>query len=115
MLVELQKRLEDLQTEMVELRRDFHMHPEVSHEEKRTPEKVAAYLSELGIDVKTNVGGKGVVGYLTGGRPGKTIALRADFDALPMQDEKEVSYKSKVEGVTHACGHDVHTAALSPQ
>jgi amidohydrolase len=97
---------------MVEIRRDLHMNPELSFQEKRTPEFIANYLRDLGLDVKTKVGGNGVVGYLKGGKPGKTIALRADFDALPIEDEKDVPYKSTVPGVMHACGHDIHTAAL---
>lgn len=104
--------LESIYSELVVIRRDLHMHPELSFQEKRTPAFIANYLKELGLDVKTGVGGNGVVGYLKGGKPGKTIALRADFDALPIEDEKEVSYKSKVPGVMHACGHDIHTAAL---
>ncbi|MFC4557811.1 M20 family metallopeptidase [Virgibacillus kekensis] len=112
MIKKLFKELENIQPEAVELRRDLHMNPELSNEEKRTPKIVESYLRELGLEVKTNVGGNGVVGYLRGGKPGKTIALRADFDALPIQDEKDVPYKSKIDGVSHACGHDVHTAAL---
>ncbi|WP_085506498.1 amidohydrolase [Thalassobacillus devorans] len=104
--------LDEQHSEIVEIRRDLHMHPELSHQEQRTPELIAEYLEGLGLEVKRGVGGNGVVGYLHGNHPGKTIALRADFDALPMQDEKDVAYKSKVDGVSHACGHDVHTAAL---
>jgi len=104
--------LESLYSEMVAIRRDLHMNPELSFQEKRTPAFIANYLKELGLEVKTNVGGNGVVGYLTGGKPGKTIALRADFDALPIEDEKDVPYKSKIPGVSHACGHDIHTGAL---
>ncbi|QGM29179.1 amidohydrolase [Bacillus sp. N3536] len=105
-------RLEEIYPELVDFRRDLHMHPELSHEEVETPKKIAAYLRELGLEVRTEVGGRGVLGFLKGGKPGKTIALRADFDALPIQDEKEVAYKSKVPGVMHACGHDLHTSAL---
>lgn len=104
--------LEQYKEELVEIRRDLHMHPELSNEEKRTPAFIAKYLEDLGIDIRTNVGGNGVVGRLEGAKPGKTIALRADFDALPIQDEKDVPYKSKIPGVSHACGHDIHTAAL---
>ncbi len=104
--------LEKYKRELVDIRRDLHMYPELSNEEKRTPEIVAEYLIDLGIDVQTGVGGSGVVGRLKGGKPGKTIALRADFDALPIQDEKDVPYRSKIDGVSHACGHDIHTAAL---
>ncbi|WP_047982666.1 M20 metallopeptidase family protein [Ornithinibacillus contaminans] len=112
MLDNLFSRLEEIYPELVELRRDFHMYPELSHTEVNTPKKIAAYLESLGIDVKTGVGGRGVVGTLEGGKPGKTIALRADFDALPIQEETDVPYKSQVPGVMHACGHDLHTAAL---
>lgn len=112
MLKELFSRLEEVYPELVDLRRDFHMYPELSHQEVNTPQKIASYLTDLGLEVRTDVGGRGVLGYLTGGKPGRTIALRADFDALPIQDEKHVAYKSKVDGVMHACGHDIHTAAL---
>ncbi|MFK8794940.1 MULTISPECIES: M20 family metallopeptidase [Planococcus] len=104
--------LEKIYQEMVEIRRDLHMNPELSFKEERTPAFIADYLNKLGIEVRTKVGGNGVVGLLRGGKPGKTIALRADFDALPIEDEKDVDYKSKVPGVMHACGHDIHTAAL---
>jgi amidohydrolase len=112
MLKKWNERLEELFDQMVEWRRDFHMHPELSFQEERTPNKIAEYLNSLGIEVKTGVGGRGVVGTIKGGKPGKTIALRADFDALPIQDEKNVPYKSTVPGVMHACGHDGHTATL---
>lgn len=104
--------LETLFPTMVDIRRDLHMHPEISFQEVRTPKLIADYLTELGLEVRTAVGGRGVVGLLRGGKKGKTIALRADFDALPIQDEKAVSYKSLVPGAMHACGHDGHTAAL---
>lgn len=104
--------LEDLLPEMSAFRRDLHMFPELSHHETETPKKVAAYLSELGLEVKIGVGGRGVVGILRGDKPGKTVALRADFDALPIQEENEVPYKSRIDGVMHACGHDIHTGAL---
>lgn len=106
------KRLDDLYPEMVEFRRDLHTHPELSHHEVETPGKVADFLRGLGLEVRTGVGGRGVVGTLKGKKPGRTVALRADFDALPIQDEKDVPYKSKVDGVMHACGHDVHTSGL---
>lgn len=104
----LQANFED----MVEIRRHLHMYPELSFKEVNTPKLVAEKLRSYGIEVKENVGGNGVVGYLEGALDGPTIAFRADFDALPIQDEKEVPYKSKVVGVSHACGHDIHTAAL---
>lgn len=109
---EMFEKLQELFPKLVEFRREMHMYPELSHNEVETPKKIAAFLTSLGLDVETNVGGRGVVARLTGGKPGKTVALRADFDALPIQDEKEVPYKSKVPGVVHACGHDLHTSAL---
>ena len=112
MLEKAFEQLENSYQELVDIRRDLHMNPELSFKEERTPLFIANYLKDLGLEVKTGVGGNGVVGYLKGGKPGKTIALRADFDALPIEDEKEVPYKSQVPGVMHACGHDIHTAAL---
>ncbi|WP_077624874.1 M20 metallopeptidase family protein [Sediminibacillus massiliensis] len=112
MINNLFEELKQLEEELITIRRDLHMHPELSNEEKRTPAFIADHLKSLGLEVRTNFGGNGVVGYLRGEQPGKTIALRADFDALPIQDEKNVPYKSTVPGVAHACGHDVHTAAL---
>ncbi|WP_203246528.1 M20 metallopeptidase family protein [Sporosarcina beigongshangi] len=98
--------------EMIRVRRHLHMHPELSHQEVETPAYISAYLNDLGIEVRQGVGGRGVVGRIRGGKPGKTIAFRADFDALPIQDAKDMPYSSTVEGVMHACGHDGHTAAL---
>lgn len=103
-------KLEELFDEMVYLRRDFHMYPELSFQEERTARVIAEYQRELGLDVQTNVGGNGVVATLKGGKPGKTVAIRADFDALPIEEENQVPYKSRNEGVMHACGHDAHTA-----
>ncbi|NEY70776.1 amidohydrolase [Bacillus mesophilus] len=97
---------------MVEIRRFLHMNPELSFKEVKTAEYIANFYKELGVDVRTGVGGNGVVATIKGDFPGPTVALRADFDALPIQDEKEVPYKSTVPGVMHACGHDGHTAAL---
>lgn len=105
-------RLEALYPDLVEFRRDLHMNPELSFHEVRTPEKIAEYQRGLGLEVRTGVGGRGVVATLHGGKPGRTVALRADFDALPIQDEKDVPYRSTVPGVMHACGHDIHTAGL---
>ncbi|KAA6474770.1 M20 family metallopeptidase [Bacillus swezeyi] len=104
--------LDERYPEMVELRRHFHQYPELSHQEVNTPLAIAKYLENLGVEVRTNVGGQGVVGLIKGGLPGKTVALRADFDALPIQDQKDVPYRSTVPGVMHACGHDAHTSAL---
>ncbi|GGA22317.1 M20 metallopeptidase family protein [Psychrobacillus lasiicapitis] len=98
--------------EIVSWRRYLHQHPELSFEETETAKYIADKLESFGLEVKKNIGGNGLIGILTGVQPGKTIALRADFDALPIEDEKEVPYKSVNPGVMHACGHDGHTTAL---
>ncbi|MBB6449530.1 amidohydrolase [Geomicrobium halophilum] len=109
---QLYERLNDLYQEMVDIRRYLHQNPELSFKEVETPAYIARYHEALGLEVQTGVGKRGVVSTLRGGKPGPTIALRADFDALPIQDQKDVPYKSKVDGVMHACGHDGHTAIL---
>ncbi|ULG71806.1 amidohydrolase [Macrococcus brunensis] len=103
---------EQYNDELIKIRRHFHMHPELSFQEEKTPLYIADYLTALGIEVETGVGGRGVVGRMIKDPALPTIAIRADFDALPIQDEKEVPYKSTVPGVMHACGHDAHTAVL---
>ncbi|MHB0865131.1 M20 metallopeptidase family protein [Paenibacillus sp. SEL3] len=112
MLEKWVQELKDGEQELIAWRRHLHQHPELSFEETNTSAFIADQLRSFGIEVRTNVGGNGVLGFLEGGQPGRTIAFRADFDALPIQDEKEVPYKSTVPGVMHACGHDGHTAAL---
>ncbi|OLN32990.1 M20 metallopeptidase family protein [Desulfosporosinus metallidurans] len=97
---------------VIEIRRDIHMHPELSFQEKRTSELVASKLEELGIEVQSGIGKTGVIGILKGSRPGKTLALRADMDALPLDEDNDLPFKSVNAGVMHACGHDCHTANL---
>ncbi|MCI0415915.1 amidohydrolase [bacterium] len=98
---------------LVETRSDFHMHPELSNQEERTGEIISDRLRALGLEVRSGVAGHGVVGLLKGGKPGPVIAVRADMDALPIQENRDVPYRSKNPGVMHACGHDVHmTVAL---
>jgi amidohydrolase len=105
---------------VVAWRRDIHQHPELSFQEARTAEVVAAHLRGLGMEVRTGVGGHGVVGLLRGGRPGPVVALRADMDALPVTEETDLPFRSRVRtqvngqdvGVMHACGHDTHVAML---
>ncbi|KXH84121.1 M20 family metallopeptidase [Sporosarcina sp. HYO08] len=109
---QLFEKLDQAYEDMVVIRRHLHMNPELSFKEEKTAKYIHDFYADLGIDVRTNVGGNGVVARVKGGRPGKTVALRADFDALPIQDEKDVPYKSTVPGVMHACGHDGHTATL---
>ena len=97
---------------VVAWRRDIHRHPELSQHEERTSALVAEVLTGLSLEVRRNVGGHGVVALLRGKKPGKTVALRADMDALPLKEETGLPYASEVEGVMHACGHDTHTAML---
>ncbi len=111
-LEKLYELLDQAYEEMVEVRRYLHQYPELSFQEEKTPTYIAQYHENLGHKVRVKVGGRGVVATLEGGKPGKTVALRADFDALPIQEETDVPYKSKVDGVMHACGHDTHTATL---
>lgn len=103
---------EELKPWLVEIRRDFHSYPELGMQEFRTSRKIAEYLREMDIEVIEGVANTGVVGIIRGEQEGKTVGIRADIDALPMEDTKEVSYKSRVAGVAHACGHDAHTAML---
>ncbi|MBQ3458313.1 MAG: amidohydrolase [Synergistaceae bacterium] len=98
--------------EIISWRRDIHSHPELSQNESRTSELVAKVLEGLGLEVTRNIGGHGVVGLLRGKNDGKTIALRADMDALPLNEETGLPYASQTQGVMHACGHDAHTAIL---
>lgn len=108
----IRKEVADLKGEMIRLRRNFHQHPELGFEEKWTAAVVAEYLVELGLEVQTGVGQTGVSALLSGKGPGKTVLLRADMDALPIQEETDVPYKSQSDGVMHACGHDGHMAIL---
>lgn len=105
--------VDKLNKDIVGWRRDFHQYPEIGFEEIRTSGIVADLLKKWGIEVETNVAKTGVVGLIHGeGRGNKTIALRADMDALPMQEKNDVVYKSKIDKAMHACGHDGHMAML---
>lgn len=95
---------------LVKIRRDFHEYPELAGKEKRTAKIIAEYLLDLGLEVKTNVSGYGVIGVLNSGKAGKSIAWRVDMDAIPIDFPDEVHYKSKIKGIQHGCGHDVHMA-----
>ncbi|RLQ97288.1 M20 family metallopeptidase [Falsibacillus albus] len=104
--------LESQYDQMVEIRRHLHQHPELSFQEVETAKYIVNFYRGLGMDVQAGVGGNGVVAHLKGGKPGKTVAIRADFDALPIQEETGLPYQSLNKGVMHACGHDGHTATL---
>lgn len=107
----LKSRIDKIEDWVIGIRRDFHQYPELGFEEYRTRDKIIEYLNELGIENRI-VAGTGVVGIIRGGKRGKTVAIRADIDALPMEDRKDVSYKSKINGKMHSCGHDAHAAIL---
>jgi amidohydrolase len=94
---------------LVAIRHDLHQHPELSGQEERTAGIVADHLRELGFEVRTGVGGHGVVGLLRGNRPGPVVAFRADMDAVPSTDADPAPFRSLTPGVRHICGHDIHT------
>ena len=109
---ELASRAAAIADELVAFRRDLHAHPELAFQETRTAGRVAAALARLGIAHRTGVGGTGIVGTIAGGRPGPTLALRADMDALPIEERTGLDYASRHAGLMHACGHDLHTTTL---
>src|SRR5215467_15982131 len=111
----LKSEIDELVPGMVALRRDLHEHPELAFEEVRTSGIVAQRLHSLGLEVQAGVAQTGVVGLLRGGARGpgaKTIAIRADMDALPIHELNEIDYRSQTDGKMHACGHDGHTSIL---
>lgn len=110
--MDIKKVIDDNFESMVELRRYMHQHPEVSFQEENTKAWIYDQIKDLGLEIKENVGGNGIVARLQVNDAYDTIAIRADFDALPIHDEKDVPYRSKTPGVMHACGHDAHTAML---
>ena len=116
MQIELVQRIKDsahqLHNSIVDLRRDLHRHPELSFQEKRTSSVVKEFLQKHEIQFTDGWAGTGVVGTILGSRPGPTIMLRADMDALPIQEENNTAYTSIHQGIMHACGHDVHTSCL---
>lgn len=109
---EIEKLVRDVETRLVEIRRDIHAHPETGFDTVRTAAKVAEELRAIGLEPKTGVGRTGVVAEITGGAPGPCLILRADMDALPIQEMTGLPYASTVAGKMHACGHDLHTSAL---
>ena len=112
MNIQIRSEIHAIKDIIVSTRRDIHQHPELAFDEYRTSKLVAERLESFGIEIQTGVGKTGVVGTLKGKNDGKTIAFRADMDALPIQETSDISYKSKNAGIMHACGHDGHTAML---
>ncbi|MCA7082593.1 M20 family metallopeptidase [Cupriavidus sp. DB3] len=111
-LADLRQSIATLSAEFVEIRRRIHAHPELAFEERQTSELVAQRLAAWGYEVHRGLGTTGVVGQLTKGRGQKTLGIRADMDALPIQEKTGLPYASTVAGKMHACGHDGHTAIL---
>jgi amidohydrolase len=109
---EIRAAAERIAPAVVAVRRDLHAHPELSNREERTGHLVAERLRDLGLEVRYPVAKTGVLGILRGGRPGGVVALRADMDALPLDETNDLPFRSQVKGVMHACGHDAHTAML---
>lgn len=110
--IQIKEKAEQIKSQLIDLRRAIHLRPELGFEEKKTAALVENILRKLGIETQTGIAQTGVVGLLKGGKPGKTVALRADMDALPLREEGEKSYRSLEPGKMHACGHDAHTASL---
>jgi len=110
-MTDIKKEVKALEEELINLRRDFHMHPELGYEEVRTSKIVYDYLLDLGLEV-SKIAKTGVVGLLRGKKHGKTVMLRADMDAIPQTEKTGLSFQSLNQGVMHACGHDGHTAML---
>lgn len=112
----IKKRIDEIYDETVEIRRDLHMHPELSEHEVRTAEKISGYLSRWGIEHRCGVAGNGIVAWIEGRKPPqgdllfRGVGIRADMDALPVKELADVPFRSANEGVMHACGHDIHTA-----
>ena len=117
---EIELAADKIEAKVIEWRHDFHQNPELGNRESRTADLVAKHLQSLGFEVKTGVAYTGVVGILKGNKPGPVMALRADMDALPVEEKNDLPFTSKVKtmykgqqtSVMHACGHDAHTAIL---
>ena len=116
----LQQDILEIEGKLIDWRRDFHQNPELSNREFKTAEKIAKHLTDIGLQVETNIAKTGVVAILEGDQPGKVIAIRADIDGLPVTERNDLDFKSEVKttflntetGVMHACGHDTHIAIL---
>ncbi|MFD1793221.1 M20 family metallopeptidase [Ochrobactrum teleogrylli] len=108
----IQQLSDKAEPDLIEIRRDIHAHPETGFDVERTAGVVARELKRLGIEYQTGIGRTGVVGLIKGGRPGPTLVIRADMDALPIEEQTGLPFASTHQGKMHACGHDLHTATL---
>lgn len=109
---EIKRISKEIQNKLIEIRRKIHQNPELAFEEYNTGKLILNYLKQLDIEVTPEVAKTGVVGLIRGNQPGKTVAIRADMDALPITEENNCDYKSTIPGKMHACGHDAHVACL---
>ena len=111
-MIDFLKEARKIEPEIIEIRRQIHRRPELAYKEKATSKLVAGKLRSFGLEVRTGIGGTGVLGILRGPRKGGVVGLRADMDALPIEEMADVEFRSKEKGVMHACGHDTHVAML---
>ncbi len=110
---QIKENTDAIHDDLIAIRRDLHIHPEIRFKEFRTSKIAEKYLKNIGIEVQSGVAGTGIVGVIRGEKDGgKVIGIRADMDALPMQEKSDIPYRSHIDGMMHACGHDVHTAIL---
>jgi len=108
----LKERIYGMKDWLIEIRREIHMYPELGFEEVKTSRLVSEWLERFGLEVQKGIAGTGVIGLLRGKSPGKTVAIRADMDALPIEEFNQVPYASQIKGKMHACGHDAHVTIL---
>lgn len=111
-MTEIKKSVDSIFEETVEIRRKLHSHPELSEHEENTSRFICERLSQLGIEYEGNVAGYGVSAVIYGKDTDKAVGIRADMDALPIEEKTDVPFRSQNSGVMHACGHDIHTAIL---
>src|SRR2546428_9073524 len=111
-MLDFLKEARKIEPEIIKTRREIHQRPELAYKEKATAKLVAERLRGLGIEVRTGVGGTGVLGILRRTVMGRVVALRAEMDALPIEEMADIDFRSKENGVMHACGHDTHVAML---
>jgi len=111
-MIDFLKEARKIEPEIIEIRREIHRRPELAYKEKATAKLVTEKLRTFGLEVQTGIGGTGVLGILKGVRKGRVVGLRADMDALPIEEMADIDFRSKEKGVMHACGHDTHVAML---
>ena len=109
---EIEELIDGMEEELKEIRRYFHSHPELSNQEFATADRICEYLDRWGVEYERGIAGTGIVAMVRGKKPGKTVGIRADMDALPVEEENDVPYRSEQPGVMHACGHDAHMTVL---